>query len=178
MGRSFLILHGLDGSGPEHWQTWLAGRLRERGEHVAYPDLPDAAEPVLDDWLDTLRAEMSALPGEPIVLCHSLGCILWLHHGGPERALLVAPPAQLPELPPSFFPAPMPQGLDAELWCSDDDPYCPSGAASLYGDPLGLRVRVFPGGGHLNTDAGYGAWPEAESWALASGSGAKNGVET
>jgi len=38
---AFLILHGLEGSGSEHWQTWLAGRLRERGLEVAYPDLPD-----------------------------------------------------------------------------------------------------------------------------------------
>ena len=40
---AFLILHGLEGSGPEHWQSWVAGRLRARGHQVAYPDLPDAA---------------------------------------------------------------------------------------------------------------------------------------
>jgi len=48
---AFLILHGLEGSGPEHWQTWLAGRLRERGLEVAYPSLPDAAVQ-LNDRLD------------------------------------------------------------------------------------------------------------------------------
>jgi len=28
--RSFLILHGWGGSGPEHWQTWLAGLVSKR----------------------------------------------------------------------------------------------------------------------------------------------------
>ncbi len=35
MTRSFLILHGYLGSGPDHWQTWLAARLRAAGEKTA-----------------------------------------------------------------------------------------------------------------------------------------------
>ena len=169
----FLILHGWQGSGPDHWQTWLAGRLRARGERVRYPALPDPDTPVLGAWLEALRDELAACEEEPIVICHSLACLLWLHHGGRERTLLVAPPDRVPELD-SFFPVPLPAGLDADLWCSDDDPYCPPGAAELYGRPLGLPVRLFAGGGHLNPDAGYGAWPAVEAWA----SGAKKGVET
>jgi uncharacterized protein len=170
---SYLILHGWQGSGPDHWQTWLAGRLRERGEQVRYPELPDPDAPELGDWLDALRAELAAFAEPPVVVCHSLACILWLHHGGSERALLVAPPASRPEIA-DFFPPPLPRGLPAELWCADDDPYCPEGAARLYGEPLGVPVRLFAGGGHLNPDAGYGAWPAVESWA----SGAKKGVDT
>src|ERR671936_218582 len=88
---SFLILHGWQGSGPEHWQTWLAGRLLSRGERVSYPELPD--------------------PGELVVLCHSMACILWLHHArraeAPvERVLLVAPPSPSADTPgvEGFFP--------------------------------------------------------------------------
>jgi predicted alpha/beta hydrolase family esterase len=169
----FLILHGWQGSGPDHWQTWLAGRLRERGETVRYPDLPDPGAPRLDAWLAALRDELAACPEPPVVVCHSLACLLWLHHGSGQRALLVAPPAYVPELD-SFFPVPAPRDLDAEIWCADDDPFCPPGAGALYGEPLGLPVRVFAGGGHLNPDAGYGPWPAVESWA----SGAKKGVET
>ena len=29
-----LILHGLGGSGPEHWQNWLAGELAHHGGSV------------------------------------------------------------------------------------------------------------------------------------------------
>src|SRR5919108_3086052 len=114
--RSFLILHGLQGSGPGHWQTWLGARLRADGERVAYPDLPDADLPSLAAWRGALDGELAALPaGELIVICHSLACLLWLHHiadGGvqADRALLAAPPSEqagVPEIE-AFFPVPLP----------------------------------------------------------------------
>jgi predicted alpha/beta hydrolase family esterase len=52
------------------------------------------------------------------------------------------------------------------MLCSDADPYCLAGAGSTFGDPLELDYEVIPGGGHLNADAGYGAWPEVERWAV------------
>ena len=172
--RSFLILHGLQGSGPGHWQTWLAARLRADGERVAYPDLPDADMPSLSAWRDALDGEIAALPGAGIVVCHSLSCLLWLHHvaeGGPpaERALLVAPPSEHADVPEiaGFFPVPLPAlGGGARIVCSDDDPYCPEGAVTRYAEPLGIPVSVVPGGGHLNPEAGYGAWPAVEAWCI------------
>src|SRR5256885_14795645 len=77
---SFLILHGWQGSGPRHWQPWLAGRLRQRGEHVSYPRLPEPDAPRLDRWLDALEQELAREPDGAVVLCHSLACVLWLHH--------------------------------------------------------------------------------------------------
>jgi predicted alpha/beta hydrolase family esterase len=177
--RSYLIVHGWQGNTAEHWQTWLAERLRAAGETVAYPELPDPDEPQLPAWLAALEAELDGLPGEPVVLCHSLGCLLWLHHAarGPAegRALLVAPPsamAGIPELA-SFFPAPAAPVLapGSRLVCADDDPYNPPGAAAEYGG-LGIPVDAIAGGGHLNADAGYGPWPEVEAWCLGQGESA------
>jgi uncharacterized protein len=169
---AFLILHGLSGSGPDHWQTWLAERLRAAGERVAYPDLPDPDAPSPVAWGAALEGALAALGEPPVVVCHSVACLLWLRHiaaGGPqaERALLVAPPSATAEVPEiaSFFPAPLPAVADGgRLVCSDDDPYCPEGAASLYGAPLGIPVDVIPGGGHLNPEAGLGPWPSVEAW--------------
>jgi uncharacterized protein len=175
MARSFLILHGLHGSGPGHWQTWLAARLRADGERVAYPDLPDADAPSLTAWRGALDGELAALPaGQVVVICHSLACLLWLHHvadGGAQagRALLVAPPSEasgLPEIEP-FFPVPLPKlAAGARMVCADDDPYCPEGAASLYGKPLGIAFDVIAGGGHMTSDTGFGPWPAVESWCV------------
>ena len=53
--------------------------------------------------------------------------------------------------------------------CSDDDPYCPPGAVATYAEPLGIAAHVIAGAGHINTDAGYGEWPEVEAWALGDG---------
>jgi predicted alpha/beta hydrolase family esterase len=173
--RNFLILHGLGGSGPGHWQTWLTARLKADNERVAYPDLPDADLPSPTAWRGVLDGELAALPaGERIVICHSLACLLWLHHvaeGGPQadRLLLVAPPSEAAGVPEieSFFPVPLPAlTRGARLVCSDDDPYCPGGAAALYGEPLGIPVDVLPGAGHINPETGYGPWPEVEAWCV------------
>lgn len=168
---TYLILHGYQGSGPGHWQTWLAGRLRAGEATVAYPDLPDADSPTLDSWRGALTRELDVLDDRPIVLCHSLACILWLHHaanGGAsaERVLLVAPPSQagVPEVLKGFFPVPLPRLENTRIVCSDDDPFCPEGAQTVYA-PLGVPVDLIPGGGHLNPDAGLGPWPEVEAWA-------------
>lgn len=165
---SYLILHGYQGSGPGHWQTWLAARLRAGDAAVHYPDLPDADHPDLGAWLDRLAGELDAIAGSPIVVCHSLACLLWLHHvaggGKPaERVLLVAPPSPtgVPDVLAGFFPVPTGGMANCRIVCSDDDPYCPEGATSLYPGP----ADVLHGQGHINPDAGYGAWPAAEAWA-------------
>jgi uncharacterized protein len=180
LAPSFLILHGYAGSGPEHWQSWLAQRLRERGETVAYPDLPDPFEPRLDAWRDALAEQLRAPHGELTVIAHSLACILWLHHcrepvadGAPaDRVLLVAPPSRAgaPDSIRSFFPAPLDRASVAaassstRLVCAPDDPYCPEGAVVLYGEPLGIEVDVLDGAGHVNPETGFGPWPAAEAW--------------
>ena len=72
--RGVLILHGWQNRRPpDHWQFWLAERLRRRGERVLYPQLPSPDEPVLQEWLALLRAELAMLgDGERVVVCHSL----------------------------------------------------------------------------------------------------------
>jgi len=169
-----LILHGWQGSGPDHWQTWLAGRL---GARATYPELPRPFTPRLDDWLEALEAE---LQGHSVVVCHSLACVLWLHHArraaGPpvDRVLLVAPPSESVNCADlhGFFPLtvePSDLGRAAtgtRLVCSDNDPYCPEGALRVYGEPLGIDTELIAGAGHINPEAGYGPWPEVERWCL------------
>jgi len=182
----FLILHGWQGSGPEHWQTWLAGRLRAAGHHVQYPELPACDEPCPDRWGIAFRSELGRLAArqddERVVVAHSLGCVLWLREAANvapsrrvDRVALVCPPcpgAAVPELA-GFYPT----GADREavalaaghtrLVCTDDDPYCPGeNAARYWAQPLGLTVDLLPGAGHINVEAGYGPWPEMEAWCL------------
>jgi uncharacterized protein len=182
-----LILHGWQGSGPDHWQTWLARRLEAAGAHVQYPDLPDCDIPCPDRWGAALHREIRALAraegdGERVVVAHSLGCVLWLREAAAispalrvDRVALVAPPcpgAKVPELA-RFYPTGADKAaIDAaaghtRLVCADDDPYCPGrGAATHWGEPLELVVDLLPGAGHLNVEAGYGPWPAMAAWAL------------
>ena len=170
---SFLILHGIEGSGPEHWQTWVAGRLRERGLVVSYPELPEADAPRLERWLAALDDELGRLPAaETTVLCHSLGCLLWLHHDGPDvaRALLVAPPQPDVEVAGAvgFRPVPLRRSAAREtrFVCSTDDPWCTPEASRRMAEAVGAPVDWVEGGGHINTDAGFGPWPALEAWCM------------
>ncbi|MFI0962269.1 RBBP9/YdeN family alpha/beta hydrolase [Streptomyces sp. NPDC021080] len=180
--RSFLILHGWQNHRPEgHWQRWLAGRLGELGQHVVYPQLPDPDDPDLEVWLAELTRHLDALRGsERVVVAHSLSAVLWFHAAaralpgttGVDRVLLVAPPsasvlAGLSEiagfaLEKTDFTLPGPTRLVA----GDDDPYCPEGAGTVYGDPLGVPTQILSGAGHLGMDAGYGPWPAVLEWCL------------
>ena len=131
-----------------------------------------------------LAAELERLGDAPVVLAHSLGCLLWLRHASRAagrlavRVLLVAPPAiaSVPAVVRFAEPEPEPDPErvraacpDTRIVCSDDDPYNPAGALATHARPLGLPADLIPGAGHLNVDAGYGPWPAAERWALAGG---------
>jgi predicted alpha/beta hydrolase family esterase len=166
----FLILHGYEGSGPDHWQAWLVDHLRAAGHDVAFPELPDPTHPRLEPWLQVVSELRRA---DDVVICHSLACCLWLHHrargGAPaQRALL--------EEIASFFPVPLePEyATEARIVCSDDDPYCPRGAIDRFVEPLGTPVNVLPDAGHVNPEAGYGPWPAVLRWAQ----GENQGIET
>jgi uncharacterized protein len=178
---AFLLIHGIEGSGPEHWQSWLATRLHARGLDVAYPSLPDADSPQVERWLDALDAELAGMPvAETTVLCHSLGSLLWLHHAArhPQqqvaRALLVSPPQPDHEEPPSvgFRPTPLDRdgvaaaARETRLVCSTDDPWCPPVTSRRIGETTGIPIDWLENAGHINTDAGYGPWLDVEAWAL------------
>ena len=175
-----VVLHGWQGSGADHWQSWLAGRLRAAEREVRYPDLPDPDAPSLKDWLGALPAALEGLADDGFdVVAHSLGAVLWLHHVAagttcprPARVALVAPPSPSTTIAEitAFFPPP----LDVDtvrhgaggtvLVGSDDDPYTPEGIALAYGRPLKMPTTIIVGGGHLNPDAGYGEWPAVLDW--------------
>lgn len=145
---------------------------------MRYPDLPDPYDPKPDEWLAALQPQLESLAGERIVLCHSLGCLLWLLNarGGAtdvaDRVLLVAPPCteeieQVARFRPDGVTAADVERAAAQtlmLW-GEPDPYCPPTAPVAF-DGLFPNAIAFPGAGHLNTDAGYGPWPAVEEWAL------------
>ena len=181
---SFLLLHGWQNRRPpEHWQHWLAERLLEEGAQVVYPQLPEPDAPRLEVWLEELRGHLAALAGsERVVIGHSLGTLLWLHHaraGGEavDRVLLVSPPgpeAPAPEIARFFEielnPAAVAEAAGStEIVCSDNDPYSERGAVEAYAKPLRLRYHLLPGAAHINPDSGYGPWPGVLTWALSAG---------
>jgi predicted alpha/beta hydrolase family esterase len=181
--RRFLIIHGVENHRPPgHWQHHLAELLRADGEIVLYPQLPDADSPHLDRWLTLLAAELAQLGrGERVVICHSLACLLWMHHAtsataaqAVDRVLLVSPPSATQLWPAIQHFAPPPEvnrehlgraaRSETRVIASSADPYCPESAERLYAAPLGLAIDVIETPGHFSESDGYGPWPSLYDW--------------
>ncbi|MFJ5303799.1 RBBP9/YdeN family alpha/beta hydrolase [Streptomyces sp. NPDC088350] len=177
---AYLILHGWQNHRPRgHWQHWLADRLRALGHEVAYPQLPDPDDPDLEVWLTELRHYLDPDVSR-VVVAHSASVLLWLHavargvvrDGDADRVLLVAPPSasvvvRHPEIAEFAPPAPeLTLPGSTRLVAGDDDPYCPEGARTVFGEPFGIPTEIIPGAGHLDLDAGYGSWPAVLEWCL------------
>jgi predicted alpha/beta hydrolase family esterase len=174
MNHSFLIIHGLGGSGPDHWQTWLYHELTNRNLNVCYPTFSSFDTPDKEVWLKELSDCLSSIPQHHTltVITHSLGCLLWLHYLETqtnkiaEQAILVAPPSPTITLKAakSFYLPPLNsdmllKGAKETLFIhSTNDPYCSMKDAAIY-TKLGAKNITFANMGHINTDSGHGKWP-------------------
>lgn len=178
-GPSFLILHGFGYDGdPSHWHSRLARHLAARGHRVAYPRLPDPEEPSLEAWLGVLAAELAGMgEGERVAVCHSLGCLLWIHGARElvdpvDRLLLVSPPEddEVPE-PAAAFRLGRPDIASIRAGSreaprvvrGERDPYSPGGFPPWV-ERAGCVAETVPGAEHINLDDGFGPWPAVERW--------------
>ncbi len=160
-----LILPGYGGSGPGHWQSlWQQQNLAWQRFSPSDWDAPD-----LTDWLAALDRAVAAEPEPPLLVAHSLACLLVGHWGATRQtrvrgAFLVAPPD--PKAP--VFPAeagsflPLPQAklpFPALVVASTDDPYGSAGFAQDLAETYRAWFVSLGPLGHINTDSGHGDWP-------------------
>jgi len=173
-----VIVHGYDGSGPGHWQHWLAAELTERRESHAFPELSAPLAPDCDTWVAELAAIVDASTTNVTFVCHSLGCWavdhLLARRGASkiDAALLVAPPSPYSLFEPIQNFLPPPRSRDA--WSaiagkslvlgSDDDEYASDDEFVELANRLGLRHEILPGAGHINAASGFGPFPRVLDW--------------
>src|SRR3989344_4248880 len=85
--RPVLLIPGIYNSGPTHWQSlW-----QPRHAGVARVEQADWDHPDCDTWVRTLDDAVAASPQPPILVAHSLGCLVAVHwaarHPRPVQAL-------------------------------------------------------------------------------------------
>ena len=166
-----LIIPGLNGSGPGHWQTlWEEKFAFERVEQS------DWEHPDLALWVETLNRQIIAGADSVILIAHSLGCLTVAHwtKAYPENtrrisfALLVAPPdvERSPYIPEALcrFAAHEPLPFPSLLVGSENDPYMTLEAAQTLARKWRSRFVNAGPVGHVNLDSGHGPWPQGELW--------------
>ena len=169
MAAPILIIPGLGGSGPEHWQSLWQRRLPDatRVEQADW-DRPDRA-----GWIAALDAAIAAAKAPPVLVAHSLSCALVAHWAEAHRrrvhgALLVGPAdvdsdAHTP--PEAHVFRPMPTAhlpFPSIVAASRDDPYVAFDRAAHFAKAWGAELFDAGKAGHINTSAGYGAWKAGE----------------
>jgi predicted alpha/beta hydrolase family esterase len=166
-----LILPGLGGSPPDHWQSrWQARHPAYRRVEQTHWDVPRRAS-----WVVKLEtAVRAAVPDQVVLVAHSLACPLvahWARHGSATRvaaALLVAPADVEREGAPAavrcFAPLPL-ERLPFPSWlvASSDDPHLSLDRARQLARAWGSRFLEAGAAGHLNVASGHGDWAEGEA---------------
>ena len=162
-----LTVAGLWNSGPQHWQSvWEAA-------HPAWKRVPhrDWDTPAREEWVDEFEAAVAACPEPPVLVAHSLGCVLVAHwaslarHSPIRGAFLVAPSdvaaASYPRGPTDFSPIPLtPLPFPSLLVTSTDDHYVTLERATAFAAAWHSELVVAGKAGHFNGASGHGPWPE------------------
>jgi predicted alpha/beta hydrolase family esterase len=162
-----LIIPGLGGSGPDHWQT----RWEQKLSTARRVEQRDWERPERDEWVAAIVAAIEASKRPVILLAHSLGAIAAIHAARDtapwiKGAFLVAAPSEqrLPdvaEVDAAFRPywrEKLP--FASVLVASRDDPYSTYADAETLARDWGAKLIDAGAAGHINTESGHGPWPE------------------
>jgi len=163
-----LILPGYGGSGPAHWQTrWEALHPDYRRVQV-----PDWNQPDLEVWVKALSDVAVRASQPPVIVAHSLGCLVVAHfaaRGGKARAaLLVAvPDPDGLEFPPDargFAHLPLtPLGFPSRVVASRNDPYASFEFSARCARAWGSDLTDVGALGHINAESNLGDWPQGDA---------------
>jgi len=164
-----LLVPGLNGSGPDHWQSHWEREL----DPCARVDLGAWDDPHRNSWVNRLNLAIHRAGWPVILVAHSLGChvVAWWNeyerptaHGPVRGALLVAPPdvegseadGRLARFAPVMRTAmPFPSIVAA----SRDDPYIGFDRARRLARIWKSRFVDAGWLGHINADSGIHGWP-------------------
>lgn len=162
---TLLVIPGLHGSGPGHWQRHWA----EEVEDARLVEQDDWDRPDLAAWSKRVIDAIEASPGA-FIAAHSLGAVLSVHLAAkrpdlPIAGLLLVAPADVdrhcatrPGLA-TFAPLPLvPLGRPAIVVASRNDPWMSLERARVLSDMWEAGFVDAGKVGHINAESGLGGW--------------------
>ena len=161
MRTATLIVAGLHGSEPEHWQSWW----QMQDPNAVRVQQDDWHHPQLETWTQRLQETIAASQADKVwLVAHSFGCLISVKAvlDNPQRIaglFLVAPAdpqrfgintVELDEILP----------VPSFLVASNSDPYLSLHQAKLWAGIWGSQLINLGDVGHINVASGFGAWPK------------------
>ena len=166
---TLLILPGWQDSGPQHWQSlWL-----KKYPNAVKVEQRDWMHPEKDEWVKGLDDAINkAGTNEIILIGHSLGCATIAHWAQDFTAaskakiigaLLVSPFQKFAPEITGFAPMPLnPLPFRTIVVASESDPWATLEETTAFAKAWKAELVNIGPHGHINTDAGFGDWPQGE----------------
>jgi len=166
MNCPILVLPGFGNSGPGHWQTlWEVRHPEWRRVNLEQWDAPRC-----QDWVETLEGVLRQCKRPPVLIAHSLACLLVAQWAGQSTApiagafLVAVPEPGSPSFPATaqgFSPVPMRQlSFSSMVIASRNDSFGSFEHAQRCATAWGSRFVDVGDVGHINVDSGVGDWAE------------------
>lgn len=73
MSKRVYIIHGWEGFPEEGWFPWLKGELEKRGFEVSVPQMPDAGNPRIENWVPAISKLVGKADQDTYFVGHSMG---------------------------------------------------------------------------------------------------------
>lgn len=164
-----ITLPGYGGSGEKHWQSlWETSSPEMTRFCPANWNRPD-----LSNWVDALEQAVTNVSSPPILIAHSLSCLLvphWTKHSQKKiaGAFLVAPPdPTAPDFPTeaaTFQNAPTnPLPFPSLIIASSNDPYGTIEYQRQCAKHWQAKFIDIGPAGHINGESGLGDWPQGRT---------------
>lgn len=165
--QMIITLPGITNSGPEHWQT----RWEAQDSRLVRFSPSDWDHPDLEDWKRALRRAVSAAERPPVLVAHSLACLLVAHWVASQHQLPVSgafmvsvPDATTAVFPPEARGFSNPPALrfpfPAVILASSNDPFGSFEHAEARAAEWGAGLIRLGHLGHINAASGLGEWEE------------------
>lgn len=176
MTTTTLIVPGLHNSGPDHWQTWIESQI----PGALRVEQDDWANPTIKPWAERVERAIINADKPVFIIAHSFGVLASIIGAAAvadqvSGALFVAPadPSRFTisgdrinndssELNTGLFNY-IPKehlGYPSILAASMNDYCMPFKRTAWWSNTWGARLISFGNAGHVNTESGFGKWPE------------------
>lgn len=72
--KKVYLIHCWDGTSNDGWYPWIERELKKYNIEVIRFDMPNTANPKIEEWVNTLESKVEELNNNTFLIGHSIGC--------------------------------------------------------------------------------------------------------